>query len=318
MFIGYIDIMIVLFDILLSLRMENYQKYLPVSPDDLSWGLSVLNAGANSIKKDEPYPSKNHPLQHYFNWNNGRVLDEYQLIYISKGSGHFESASCKKIKVSEGTIILLFPGEWHRFKPDPDTGWDEFWVGCKGTIIKNMEIRKFINRFTPVLQVGMSERIISLFSEIIEKAKTEKMGYQFYISGMVLHLLGLIQYKVKQLDQKPSDHTENIITKSQVMLRKIVDQNVRMENVAEELNVSYAWFRKAFKNYTGISPKQYLLQLRIEQAKIMLSDNSKPVKEIAFELNFESASFFSKQFKQKTGKTPAMYRIIRTKEGLTR
>ncbi|WP_291097546.1 MULTISPECIES: AraC family transcriptional regulator, partial [unclassified Flavobacterium] len=298
--------------------MENYQKYLPLSPDDLSWGLSVLNAGRSSVKKDEPYPSGNHPLHHYFNWNNGRVLEEYQLIYISRGSGYFESGSCKKTQVSEGNIILLFPGEWHRFKPEPHIGWDEFWVGCKGTIIENLENKKFIDRLVPVLQVGISERIVYLFSEIIEKTKAEKTGYQFYTSGMVLHLLGLIQYKVKQMSQKPSDNTENIITKSQVMLRKIVDQNVRMENVAEELNVSYAWFRKAFKNYTGISPKQYLLQLRIEKAKIMLSDNSKPIKEIAFDLNFESASFFSKQFKQKTGSTPVMYRIIRMKAELPR
>lgn len=296
--------------------MENYQKYLPLSPDEINWGLSVLNAGVHSIQKDEPYPSKNHPLLHYFNWDNGRVLDEYQLIYISKGSGDFESASCKKVRINEGTIILLFPGEWHRFKPNPQTGWDEFWVGCQGKIIQNIEKKKYINRAYPILEIGLNEQIIKLFTAIIEKTKTEKMGYQFYISGIVIHLLGLLQYEAKQLDYKSNDYVESIITKSQVMFRKMVNKNVRMENIAIELNVGYAWFRKAFKNYTGISPKQYLLQLRIEQAKLMLSDNSKPVKEIAFELNFESTSFFSKQFKLKTGKSPVTYRVTQKRTGL--
>ena len=292
--------------------MENFKKYLPVSSEDLNWGLAVLNTGTNSIKKNENYPSKEHPNQHYFNWNNGRILDEYQIIYISKGSGYFESTSYSTT-ISEGTIILLFPGEWHRFKPEPQTGWDEFWVACNGSIIKNMERQNFINRSSPILDIGISKRVISLFSEIIERTKTEKTGYQLYISGMVIHLIGLIQYKQKQSNQKPSDRTEDIITKSQLMLREIITQNTQMETIATELNVSYAWFRKAFKNYTGISPKQYLLQLRIEQAKAMLSERDKPIKEIAFELNFESATFFSKQFKQKTGKTPIMYRSIRNK-----
>ncbi|WP_349316228.1 AraC family transcriptional regulator [Chitinophaga sp. MM2321] len=290
---------------------KNYQKYLPTSPHDARWGLHVLNVGYSHIKKEQPYPSKEHPLHHYFNWSKGRVLDEYQIIYISRGKGYFESASCESKTVNEGDIILLFPGEWHRFKPESKTGWDEFWVGCKGNIIRNLESRKFIHRDTPVLQVGMSERIVYLFSEIIEKTKTEKIGYQFYISGIVMHLLGLIQYEVKQLSFKPSDNTENIITKAQILLRNIISDNTKMENVAGELNVSYAWFRKAFKHYTGISPKQYLLQLRIEKAKIMLPDHSKPIKEIAFELNFETASYFSKQFKQKTGITPEAFRSDR-------
>lgn len=289
--------------------MENYQKYLPVSPSDTLWGLSVLNIGYNSIKKGASYPSKNHPLRHYFNWNKGRILDEYQIIYISKGKGYFESSSCVKTTINEGSIIFLFPGEWHRFKPETETGWNEFWLACKGNIIENMEHHEFISRTTPIIEIGISERIVHLFSEIIEKTKHEKMGYQFYITGIALHLCGIIQYKAKQFGQKTGNKTETLISRAQIMLREKMNQNIKIETVAQELNVSYSWFRKAFKNYTGISPKQYLLQLKIEKAKIMLSDNSKTIKEIAFELHFDNAAFFSKQFKQKTGRTPESFRI---------
>jgi AraC-like DNA-binding protein len=287
--------------------MENFQKYLPISSDETNWGLYVLNTGVHSIQIKEPYPSKKHPQPHYFNWDNGRVIDEYQIIYISKGSGYFESKSYKKGIIKEGTIIILFPGEWHRFKPDPETGWDEFWVGFQGKIIQRMEKKKLINRAYPILEIGFNDQIINLFINIMEKTKIEKMGYQFYISGIVMHLLGLLQYETKQMNLT-NNYTENIINKSQIIFRKMVNKNFKIEDIVTELNVSYAWFRKAFKNYTGLAPKQYLLQLRIEQAKIMLQDNSKPIKEIAYELNFESTSFFSKQFKLKTGKSPVMYR----------
>jgi AraC-like DNA-binding protein len=81
-----------------------------------------------------------------------------------------------------------------------------------------------------------------------------------------------------------------------------------MENVAENLNVSYAWFRKTFKAYTGIAPQQYLIQLRIEKAKIYLADFSLSIKEIAIRLNFESISYFSRLFKEKAGVSPGVYR----------
>src|SRR4051812_32212368 len=100
----------------------NYYKYLPVSRIDENWGLYVLNAGFNETGAHEPYPSTSHPSHHYFSWEKGRVLNEYQLLYITKGEGLFESDSCAEQVVKEGTILMLFPGEWHRYKPNGQTG----------------------------------------------------------------------------------------------------------------------------------------------------------------------------------------------------
>ncbi len=76
--------------------MQNYFKYLPVSEEDEKWGLFVLNVGASRIHKSEPYPPENHPAHHVFIWDTGRVFDEYQLIYITRGEGFFESQHCKQ------------------------------------------------------------------------------------------------------------------------------------------------------------------------------------------------------------------------------
>jgi len=109
-------------------------------------------------------------------WGKGRVLDEYQIIYISKGEGVFESINCGQQIVKEGTIIFLFPGEWHRFKPNPQTGWDEFWVGFKGVIIENIAQQHFLAKENAVLEIGLHEIIIQLFTNIIEKNKRRKNG----------------------------------------------------------------------------------------------------------------------------------------------
>ena len=288
--------------------MTNYYKYLPTSSGDESWGLHVLNTGCNRISSGEMYPSTQHPAHHYFNWNKGRILDEYQIIYIAKGEGLFESEGCKQQKVNEGTVLLLFPGEWHRFKPSKQTGWDEYWVGYKGAIMENLVRQRFFCAQKAILHVGVSEGIIDLLEKIIETTKKEKTGYQPLVSGAIVHLLGEIHSIIKQGEFETEDNTESIINKARVIFRTGIDDEMTIENIAEELNVSYAWFRKAFKMYTGIAPHQYLLQLKIEKAKILLGDHSTSIKEIAFNLNFNSAYYFSKLFKEKAGVSPAQFR----------
>ena len=288
--------------------MNNYYKYLPTSSEDESWGLFVLNAGCNRINKDEIYPSVHHPAHHYFNWNNGRLFDEYQVIYIAKGEGVFESASCKQKEIKEGTVILLFPGDWHRFKPNQKTGWDEYWVGFKGAIIERIMQQYFFSRDKAVLPVGINETIVNLMIGIIEQTKEEKTGYQPLVSGIVMHLLGLIHSFTRLRSYAAEDITESIINKARIILRTNIDENIPMEKVAEELNVSYAWLRKSFKAYTGIAPHQYLVQLRIEKAKMYLSDYSLSIKEIALRLNFDSIHYFSRLFKEKAGVSPDTYR----------
>ena len=89
--------------------MINYYKYLPVSEEDENWGLSVLNTGCTRIAPGTTYPYSNHPSHHYFNWQKGRVLQEYQVIYIPQGKGIFDSKNATNHSVQEGSVLLLFP-----------------------------------------------------------------------------------------------------------------------------------------------------------------------------------------------------------------
>ena len=91
--------------------MINYYKYLPTSSEDERWGMHVLNAGCNRICTHADYPEQGHPPHYNFDWEKGRILDEYQIIYIPAGNGVFQSINCETKQVKEGTDIFLCPGE---------------------------------------------------------------------------------------------------------------------------------------------------------------------------------------------------------------
>ena len=59
-------------------------KYLIVNDMDRKFGLWVNTVGYQSIPPDSPYPLKEHPSGYFFNAEKGRVLREYQLVYITK------------------------------------------------------------------------------------------------------------------------------------------------------------------------------------------------------------------------------------------
>ena len=130
--------------------MDDYAVYLPVSANSNVWQVAVTAAGFTHVRPGAPYPPGRHPLDHLFTWQRGRVLQSYQIIYISKGEGPFEAKSVGIQKVGPGTVILLFPGVWHRYLPEARTGWVESWIEVQGPGVERLERAGMISPERPL------------------------------------------------------------------------------------------------------------------------------------------------------------------------
>ena len=98
------------------------------------------------------------------------------------------------------------------------------------------------------------------------------------------------------------------INQAKIIMHEKILNPVTPEEIAQEVNMSYSWFRKKFKEYTGFSPAQYIIELRIQRAKKLLANTDMSIKEIAYYLNFDNLSYFSQIFKKQAGYTPVSYR----------
>jgi len=283
-------------------------NYLITSEEDELWGLTVTTVGYQKIAENETYPPKNHPLGYYFNVDKGRILNEYQLLYITNGNGVFTFGNSKQsCFITEGKMFFLMPGVWHTYKPLENSGWNEYWIGFKGKIIQNIvDDGFFINR-APVFNIGLNERIIDLYLKAIEIANEERAGFQQALSGIVMHILGLMYYRDKTRDFEDVELI-NKINKAKVIMRESVYKNLTAEDISKQLNISYSGFRRAFKEFTGSSPSRYMLELKLNEAKLLLSTTNQPVKEVSYVLNFENPDYFPIFFKKRTGLTPVEYR----------
>lgn len=174
-------------------------KYLNISRNDEAWGLVVTTAGYQAVAAHSSYPQAQHPESHIFDPGKGRVLKEYQLVYISRGEGYFESRSCRRQRIRAGTMILLFPGEWHTYEPDRATGWFEHWVGFRGGSVDAQVANGFFSPRNPLFGLGFSQTIIGMYEELVGYALREQAGYQQVAAGIVQFLLGSVYYKHRNL-----------------------------------------------------------------------------------------------------------------------
>lgn len=92
----------------------------------------------------------------------------------------------------------------------------------------------------------------------------------------------------------------------------VMNSHVREKTVryyAGELCLSENYLNRCIKNVIGRSAKQFINEVNVEYAKVLLLNTKSDISEIAFELHFPSPSYFSKFFKKETGMSPNKFRI---------
>lgn len=87
-----------------------------------------------------------------------------------------------------------------------------------------------------------------------------------------------------------------------------LDRDLSLTELAEVINVSPTYFASLFKQAIDISPHQYVIQQRVEQAKLMLLKTDLAIADIALQVGFSSQSHLTQQFKRITGMTPKQIR----------
>lgn len=286
--------------------MDFFFKYTSVNEQDKAWQLYLNVVGKYRYLPNTEYPSITHPSAYYFTWEKGRVIHEYQIIYITKGQGIFETKTAS-YEINAGCIFILRKGEWHRYRPLKKFGWTENYIGFDGELADFFLQKQKVLREIEVVDLGEQEVLIDTFHKLFDLANNENPCFQQIASGLIIKLLG---YIVALENYKPfaGNDMEKIIQEVCANIREHIEEEFNFEKLVQNYEISCSHLRKMFKQYTGKSPHQYYLDMKIIRAKELISNTRLSMKEIAFTLGFESIHYFSRLFKSKVGVAPSSFR----------
>ena len=285
--------------------MDNFFHYISEKTQAENWGVHVPTCGYQHIYPGNPYPLEEHPKTHTLDEETGRILPGCYLIYITTGRGIFETKE-NKWDVNPGDLIVLAPEEWHNYRPSKNTGWEEYWIGIRGEFFSN----KIINDLFPdeksyVKHIGYQEDVIFLFNQALELVKRNKPGFRKILAGVVLQLFAyIISFEEKNIGNREEQLASQVVE----FIRQNLNTEIDFKQLAGDHLLSYNRFRTIFKNNTGISLQQYLINERLENAKRLIINSNLSLKEIAAKTGFNSLFYFSKVFKNKMGYPPNQIR----------
>ena len=284
---------------------DSFSRYLPSDQQAQRWGWRLVDAGRQNVPPHAPYPDKGHPQSYLFDNDGRRTLDEYQIVFITSGNGSFESASIPPTQVQPGTALLLFPGEWHRYRPDQESGWTEYWLGFGGRESTRI-MQSFFSPQAPIVSVGQPDALIQHFHQILHWLSQPVAAKEQILASHVPLALALLRSSSLTDDVTHNSDAELVIRAKAEMLRHLTDRT-DLEALAGELGISYSRFRFAFKKQTGYSPREYENMMKLNRSRDLLLREQKSVSETADALGYSSVYYFSRAFKKQFDQSPQQW-----------
>jgi AraC-like DNA-binding protein len=284
----------------------DFLHYLPCSREDEKLGMVCTTAGSIEVLPGTEYPPRKneHPF-HFRSVATGRIISEYQLVYISKGKGTF-SAGEKTWNAEPGSAFLVLPGLKHCYKPDPETGWRESWVGFKGSYFNKLAREGFLTEKHIFFSLGLHDFVTGLFDRIFDEVRRQKPLYQMKACSAVLALLGELLSRSRQQEQ--GDVCEKIVEKAKYLMASNVYGAINLPSIAAQIGISTSRLNEIFKQLTSMTPYQYYIHIKIHKAEDLLAQEDLSVKEAAWRMGFEDQYYFSRLFKNKTGIVPSEWK----------
>ena len=151
--------------------------------------------------------------------------------------------------------------------------------------------------------MGLQNSLLSLYSQILDQLRSQEPFFQLKAASYVLTLIAeILSYERKTIQHT---HSEQLVEQSKFLMEENIYGEVNLQGICERIGISTSHLNDVFKAYTGMTPYQYFISIKILKAKELLEKGGQSIKEIAFRLGFNDQYYFSRLFKKKTGISPS-------------
>jgi len=283
--------------------------YPPVDDRVVSSGCYLTSIGSLQHPAGERYPGDDHPAHFTFRWDRGRRIPDTTLLYLSDGRGVWESRK-ERGNLRDTQFLFLPANAWHRYQPDPRTGWHEKWICLRGSLLRQYYLLELLPK--EITRLGHKEtqalegRIDRLREEVLSNPATNRLSWGNRALSIILEL-----WESASGDTLHVASPSNFSSRLQQALNFIQTNShrpIEVGDIAAYCGCTRRTVERSFQEAGLPGVAREIARIRVERAAELLRKTHLSVKEIAAETGFPSANTLNAAFHRVVGKSPTAFR----------
>ena len=265
---------------------------------------------------------------HYFKYGKNfscatETHDFWELIYIDSGTAEIIVEN-NSFLLKQGQAYFYKPNVTHSVKTNNDFANSVIVsFDCNSKVMHDIFANKIfnLNEFEKQLlnkvvfegKLSYNEKLNDIYlSKMTKRVDAPFAGEQLIKNSIELLLISIARgtfasEQTVAVTETTTNSTDKIVSNILMILNKHVYDKISLDTIAKKMAFSKTYIKSVFKKKTGTSIIQYYINLKIEEAKKLISQNKFTVTEISLMLNFSSVHYFSRQFKLITDMSPTEY-----------
>ena len=237
----------------------------------------------------------------------GRV--DWQLLFVASGKTHFYIGGKDQI-VTAGHMVLFQPKEEQHYEYFGEDKPEVYWVHFTGSAVKEILRSYDIPLDEHIFFAGTPAAYTQLFKNMIEEFQTCKVGYKEMLEMNLRQLFLMIQRTRLEKPPLVTTAVQQEMDFARQYFHKHYNEPINIEEYAQSRHTSISLFMRNFKKVYGVSPKQYLLNIRMNNAQNLLETTDYTVAEIAAIVGYDNSLYFSRIYHKQKGQAPSDYRKL--------
>jgi AraC-like DNA-binding protein len=248
--------------------------------------------------------------------------DHITIVYIISGSCTYR-INDELFPVKKGDVIICNPGVYHGFAIPEDEEITEFHIGITNIKIDPMPQNCLISESSsPVItMIKYEQDFFKCYSDITTVQERHEPGTELILKALVMKLIVILLKETHFIEKSGSaclynleyyDRTDlvNSIIK---YISENYSTNISLDKIAKNMYLSPVYISRIFKEETGDSPINYLINVRLNKAHELLTEGRLSIASIAHDVGYEDAYYFSKLYKKHFGCPPSA-ELVKDKE----
>ena len=249
--------------------------------------------------------------------------DFYELVIVASGSGVHQLVS-QEWQISSGNVFLIPPKKSHCYKKYNNLLIYNLIFSEKFLrlfladlsrlpgfqLLFNLEVKETIRHPSDGIRIKEEyfPEVIELLDRMNKLNHSMEIGDKTMMLSLFAHVMLLLARHVHFAGNLTQLYYVEKLSALLSELEHHFEVQWNLEKMAKFCNMSISSFRQSFKSFTGVSPIEYLLSLRLSKAARFLEYSSNSLEEIALQSGFGDVNYFAKQFKKHFDIQPSKYR----------